>query len=102
SGKQMARNLVVIDAISSKTMHLHYTEHRFTVDCISVERSDFLGDDGGLLVRLTAHKRGYSCGIGTAFIAVVRKSTRHQHGAKIGVPKTERTEVVAVFFNLLG
>ena len=59
-------------------------------------------DPRRLRVGFAGHHRGDRRRVGPPFVAVVRQPARHQQGAEIRIPETQRTVVVAVLLDRLG
>ena len=67
--------------------------HGDTISGVSRKRSHSLGKIYRSGIRLARHQRSDSPGPSSGFFGVVRQTQRHEHCAKVRVPKTQLTKI---------
>jgi hypothetical protein len=97
---EIGRHELRINLGHSVAMLPHDAQERLTVSLVPLERSAMIARHSRRLrVRFTGHHRRDRRGVRTTLVAVVRQTARHQQRAKVRVPETERTVVVAVLLD---
>jgi hypothetical protein len=86
--------VLITNIVGRTTVVAHHTKHVVTIRLIAREGADVAGHLGGCSIGFTGEDGSKGTADSKTFRRIIGNAHDHEHGAKVGIAKTQGAEVV--------